>query len=168
MGHHIKALVEQYSKINQFLYVWNVIWLKFSTNEMNRSTNFIFDVNMVTCWERLTSWLSFVVSNCEFITFPLVSWVRCGTWLYRFLIFEPLLTLINIRFCQRYIMQIQKFLMRLRSSFGLLIRNNSKNLGCYISKVSVICNIKITNIWWWDMFKWTAYVKSEYYQEIPQ
>ena len=27
----------------------------------------------------LTSWLSFVVSNCEFATFPLVSWVRCGT-----------------------------------------------------------------------------------------
>ena len=27
----------------------------------------------------LTSWLWFVVSNCEFVTFPLVSWVRCGT-----------------------------------------------------------------------------------------
>ena len=27
----------------------------------------------------LTAWLSFVVSNCEFVTFPLVSWVRCGT-----------------------------------------------------------------------------------------
>ena len=27
----------------------------------------------------LASWLSFVVSNCEFATFPLVSWVRCGT-----------------------------------------------------------------------------------------
>ena len=27
----------------------------------------------------LTSWLSFVVSNCEFVTFQLVSWVRCGT-----------------------------------------------------------------------------------------
>ena len=27
----------------------------------------------------LTSWLSFVVSNCESVTFPLVSWVRCGT-----------------------------------------------------------------------------------------
>ena len=27
----------------------------------------------------LTSWLSFVVSNCEFVTFPLVIWVRCGT-----------------------------------------------------------------------------------------
>ena len=26
----------------------------------------------------LTSWLSFVVSNCEFVTFPLVSWVGCG------------------------------------------------------------------------------------------
>ena len=42
----------------------------------------------------LTSWLSFVVSNCEFVTFPLVSLERCGTWLYRFLIFAPLLTLI--------------------------------------------------------------------------
>ena len=27
----------------------------------------------------LTSWLSFVVSNREFVTFPLVSWARCGT-----------------------------------------------------------------------------------------
>ena len=27
----------------------------------------------------LTSWLSFVVFNCEFVTFPLVSWVMCGT-----------------------------------------------------------------------------------------
>ena len=26
----------------------------------------------------LTSWLSLVLSNCEVITFPLVSWVRCG------------------------------------------------------------------------------------------
>ena len=41
----------------------------------------------------LTSWLSFVVSICEFVTFPLVSWVGCGIWLYRFLIFAPLLTL---------------------------------------------------------------------------
>ena len=34
-----------------------------------------------TCVLRghLTFWLSFVVSNCEFVTFPLVSWVRCGT-----------------------------------------------------------------------------------------
>ena len=27
----------------------------------------------------LASWLSSVVSNCEFVTFPLVSSVRCGT-----------------------------------------------------------------------------------------
>ena len=26
----------------------------------------------------LTSWLSFVMSNCEVVTFLLVSWVRCG------------------------------------------------------------------------------------------
>ena len=27
----------------------------------------------------LTSWLSFGMSNCEFVFFPLVSLVRCGT-----------------------------------------------------------------------------------------
>ena len=27
----------------------------------------------------LTSWLSFEDSNFEFVTFPLVSWARCGT-----------------------------------------------------------------------------------------
>ena len=27
----------------------------------------------------LISWLSFVMSNCEVVTFILVSWVRCGT-----------------------------------------------------------------------------------------
>ena len=26
----------------------------------------------------LTSWLSFVMFNCDVVTFPLVSWVRCG------------------------------------------------------------------------------------------
>ena len=46
----------------------------------------------------LTSWLSFAVSNCEFFTFPLISWVRCGTWLYRFLICAPFFTLKQLQF----------------------------------------------------------------------
>ena len=41
----------------------------------------------------LTSWLSFVMSNCDVVTFPLVSWVRCGAWLYIFFIFALFLTL---------------------------------------------------------------------------
>ena len=28
--------------------------------------------------KELTSWLSFVMSNCDVVTFQLVSWVRCG------------------------------------------------------------------------------------------
>ena len=48
--------------------------------------------------KRLTSWLSFVVSNCEFVTFPFVSWARCGTRLYRFLIFAPLLTYLVVKY----------------------------------------------------------------------
>ena len=42
----------------------------------------------------LTYWLSFVMSNYDFVTFPLVFWVRCGTRLYRFPIFTLFLTFI--------------------------------------------------------------------------
>ena len=48
---------------------------------------------VVTCWERADLLALVCGVFCEFVTFPLVSWVRCGTWLYRFLIFAPLLTL---------------------------------------------------------------------------
>ena len=55
----------------------------------------------------LTSWLSFVMSFCEFVTFPLVSWVRLGTSLCRFLIFALFLTVISlhaVKFCiQRFV-----------------------------------------------------------------
>ena len=43
-------------------------------------------------WRGLGSWLSFVMSNCEVVTFPWVTWVRCGSWLYRFQIFAIFLT----------------------------------------------------------------------------
>ena len=49
----------------------------------------------------LTSWLSFVMSICD-VTFPLVSWVRCGAWLYWFLIFALFLTLIGNQTCNCY------------------------------------------------------------------
>ena len=45
----------------------------------------VFAMSLFICalWspagKGLTSWLSFVASNCEFVTFPLVSWVRCVT-----------------------------------------------------------------------------------------
>ena len=47
---------------------------------------------VVTCWERADLLALVCGVFCEFVTFPLVSWVRCGTWFYRFLIFAPLLT----------------------------------------------------------------------------
>ena len=34
---------------------------------------------VVTCWKRADLSVLVVVSNCESVTFPLVSWVRCGT-----------------------------------------------------------------------------------------
>ena len=50
----------------------------------------------------LTSWLSSVMSNCDVVTFPLVSWVRCGACFYRFLIFALFLTLIHMSFRHTY------------------------------------------------------------------
>ena len=46
----------------------------------------------------LTAWLSFVMSYCDVVTFPMLSWVRCGARLYLFLIFALFLTL-SYRFC---------------------------------------------------------------------
>ena len=34
---------------------------------------------VVTCWERADLLFSFVVSNCNVVTFQWVSWVRCCT-----------------------------------------------------------------------------------------
>ena len=34
---------------------------------------------VVTSWERTALLALVCVSNCEIVTFPLVSWVRCGT-----------------------------------------------------------------------------------------
>ena len=39
----------------------------------------------------LTSWLLFVMLNCVYAIFHVVSWVMYGTRLYRFLIFGALL-----------------------------------------------------------------------------
>ena len=52
---------------------------------------------VVTCWERADLLALVCGVCCEFVTFPLVSWVRCDTWLYRFLIFAPLLTLLCLQ-----------------------------------------------------------------------
>ena len=53
---------------------------------------FVYMCFVVTCWERADLLALVCGVYCEFVTFPLVSWVRCGTYLYRFLIFAPLLT----------------------------------------------------------------------------
>ena len=56
-----------------------------------RYTRLAKQFNKIFCNDHikklLTSWFSFVMSNCEVVTFPLVSWVSCGAWLYWFLIF---------------------------------------------------------------------------------
>ena len=39
----------------------------------------VFDGLWSPAGKGLTSWFPFVMSNSEFVTFPLISWVRCGT-----------------------------------------------------------------------------------------
>ena len=69
----------------------DLIWLCF------RARLFI-DALWSHAGKGLTSWLSFVMSNCEVVTLTLVSCVRCGAYLYRFLIFALFLTLLGARF----------------------------------------------------------------------
>ena len=67
---------------------------------------------VVTCWERADLLALVCGVCCEFVTFPLVPWVRCGTWLYRFLIFAPLFTL-DIRHCPNLHTKIAQLACRL-------------------------------------------------------
>ena len=39
----------------------------------------LVDTSWSPAGKGLTSWLSFVMAYCDFVTFPLVSCVRCGT-----------------------------------------------------------------------------------------
>ena len=42
------------------------------------SSRLFIDALWSPAGKGLASWLLFVMSNCEVVTFPLVSWVRCG------------------------------------------------------------------------------------------
>ena len=46
----------------------------------------------------LASWLLLVMFTVFLLLSHVVSWVRCGTWLYHFLIFAIFLTFINVLF----------------------------------------------------------------------
>ena len=81
---------------------------------------------VVTCWERAGHLALVCGVYCEFVTFPFVSWVRCGTWLYRFLIFASLLTFKN----QTLKNQLEnKSAMRNRIPPGYAISQNSAKWG---------------------------------------
>ena len=47
--------------------------------EIAASLNDFYMCFVVTCWERADLLALVCGVFCEFVTFPLVSWVRCGT-----------------------------------------------------------------------------------------
>ena len=80
--------------------LWCIIW-HFDPNPRVRglgSVGKIFATMLLHSWFPLIRYMADLLAlvwgvYCEFVTFPLISWVGCGTWLYRFLIFAPLLTM---------------------------------------------------------------------------
>ena len=65
---------------------------------------------VVTCWERADLLALVCGVYCQFVTFPLVSWVKCGTLLYRLLIFAPLLTLSDMEKQDNGVHRRQKYI----------------------------------------------------------
>ena len=55
-------------------------WFQVSaaTNEFQKFVISFLKMKFSPAGKGLTPWLSFVMSNCDAVTFPLVSWVRCG------------------------------------------------------------------------------------------
>ena len=67
--------------------------------DISCSFQLVFMPQLWKSWRGILLWacpsvrpsLRLSIRSSESVTFPLVSWVRCGTWLYRFLIFPYLL-----------------------------------------------------------------------------
>ena len=55
------------------------LWLLFILRRWFCSCCFFHFLCCSHCLWGFNAWLSFVVSNCDFVTFSLVSWVGCGT-----------------------------------------------------------------------------------------
>ena len=51
------------------------VCLNLKEDDMRQTTT---QTHLVIDTVKLASWLSFVISNCDVVTFTLVSWVRCG------------------------------------------------------------------------------------------
>ena len=79
--------------------------------------------------------LSFEMSNCEVVTFPLVSWVRCGAWLYRFLIFSFFLSIFLLWHYSPYSL-----------TFVYLILTFDFKVKHYIRNRQLLCNLWTTSI----------------------
>ena len=75
-----------------YLFILDLLWVFSVLCLLCLCTRLFICVLWSSAGKELTSWLSFVVSNCGFVTFPLASRVRCGACLFRFLIFAPILT----------------------------------------------------------------------------
>ena len=70
---NLLTVPRRYFFCGSFMYVFSVLCL------LCLCMRLFLSVLWSPTGKGLTSLLSFVVSNCEFVIFPLVSWVRCGT-----------------------------------------------------------------------------------------
>ena len=72
IGSSIRYENASYGNIFLNCYIVNIILISF--NYFSEYMCFV-----VTCWERADLLALVCGVCCEFVTFPLVSWVRCGT-----------------------------------------------------------------------------------------
>ena len=70
---HVKYFTDR-SKAVLLLWIINVISVLFL---LRFRVRLFIDALWSPAGKGLTSWLSFVMSSCEVVTFPLVSWARC-------------------------------------------------------------------------------------------
>ena len=76
------------------------------------------------------------MSNCEVVTFPLVSWVRCGAWLYRFLVFALFIT----SRCRRTLLQCVSSIWSLQP-FLLLVLDYNWASACDFQQFDILTSV---------------------------
>ena len=64
---------------NVDLLLWTIYFFLFCLVFVMSLCASVYMCFVVTCWERADLLALVCGVYCEFVTFPLVSWVRCGT-----------------------------------------------------------------------------------------
>ena len=148
------------------LLVW-IVYIIFALFLLCSCAHLFIDALWSPAGKGMSSWLSFVMSNCEVVTFQLVSWVRCGALLYQFLIIVLFLLLVYVHLNFLSNMKVEYFniLAKETTRLSYLSQEGYKKFSKTIRLFSCII-FDMGDPFFFFLSLYTARPSFEYYRQV--